>query len=66
MVYGDFNGPRQRKNKPNSNPNKANFKCQIGRGLDSRLRGNDKYGIPARWKILTPFEKTKPIFKWPK
>jgi hypothetical protein len=42
-------------------PNIANFKCRIGRGLDSRFRGNDKYGIPARRKILIPFEKTKPI-----
>ena len=24
MVYGDFDGPRRRKNKPNSKPNKAN------------------------------------------
>ena len=26
MVYGDLNGPGRRKNKPNSKPNKANFK----------------------------------------
>ena len=25
MVYGDFNGPRRRKNKANSKPNKANL-----------------------------------------
>jgi len=25
MAYGDFEGLRQRKNKPNSKPNKANF-----------------------------------------
>ena len=44
-----------------TNPNKANYKCRIGRRVDSRLRGNDKYGIPSRRKILTLFEKTKPI-----
>jgi hypothetical protein len=36
-------------------------RCLIGRGLDSRLRGNDKYGIPVRRNIITLFEKTKPI-----
>jgi hypothetical protein len=42
---------------------KANFKGRIGRRVDSRFGGNDKYGIPARQKILTLFEKTNPILK---
>ena len=33
MVYEDFEGPRQRKNKPNSKPNKANFAAlDVGMG----------------------------------
>jgi len=31
-------------------PNKAN--CRVGGRMDFRLRGNDRYGIPSRWKIL--------------
>jgi hypothetical protein len=29
----------------------------------SRLRGNDKHGIPKRRKVLSRFEETKPIFR---
>ena len=43
---------------------KPNYKRRIESRVDSRLRGNDKYGIPARWKILTLFEKTKPMLIW--
>jgi len=31
---------------------KANYKCWIRHRMDSRLRGNDKYGIPERQNII--------------
>ncbi len=58
-VYGDYCGFWRfwvAKNKAKQSQFQDN---RIGRGLDSRLRGNDEYGIPARCNILTLFEKTK-------
>jgi len=38
--YEEYNAFKRREYKANSKPIS---KCWIGRGLDSRLRGNDKY-----------------------
>ena len=62
-VYEDFHALDRQKNKANSKPI-----SMAGTGADwipafagMTNMGNDKYGIPARLKILTQFEKTKPI-----
>jgi len=46
--YEELHALKRRKNKPNSKPIS---RCRIGRGLDSRLRGNDKQQISVLIRV---------------
>jgi len=58
MVYVINDALAVKKNKANSKPIS---KSRIGFRMDSRFRGNDKYGILPRRSNPKPFCKTKPI-----